>query len=106
MRRGGALELGFVASWVAATLGPAEALWLDDVERAYREPEAMIAMAPWVKDWLHEPSDSDFWNGLATDPGAVEVPVMAAGGWFDIFIDGTIRAWAARQDPRSRTQYG
>ncbi|MFB4308191.1 CocE/NonD family hydrolase [Actinomadura sp. GTD37] len=110
-RSGGALQLGFVALWMAESLVPSElarrAARGEDVAAArallaeltasaggvYAGPPADLAarlldVAPYAADWLggdlpdRVPRPDEIYQG--------EVPVLSIGGWHDIFLDGTL----------------
>jgi putative CocE/NonD family hydrolase len=115
-RTGGALQLGFVALWIAESLVPSElarrAAGGEDVAAAravvaeltasaggvYASPPADLAarlldVAPYAGDWLggelpdRVPRPEELYKG--------EVPVLSIGGWHDIFLDGTLEGHAA-----------
>jgi predicted acyl esterase len=105
--RNGVLELGFVAAWIAAGLGPIDGLWLDGIERAHADPECLVGLAPWVREWFTQPQDSRYWRERsATAARAVGIPALSIGGWYDIFLAGTLRAHGARHNPADRLIIG
>jgi uncharacterized protein len=44
------------------------------------------------RDWVRHQSYDDYWRDIADDElySKVQVPVHTSGGWFDIFLNGTI----------------
>jgi predicted acyl esterase len=100
----GVLELGFITSWIAAALAEEQDRWVDEVERAYVEREAVIALTPWARTWFQEPPGSAFWEAMAVRSAGV--PILAVGGWYDAFLRATLRAFAEDRDPRSRLIVG
>jgi len=52
-----------------------------------------------VPVWQSHPSDDAFWKGFDSDAraGQATAPTLHFGGWWDIFSQGTIDAFAARQ---------
>jgi predicted acyl esterase len=100
----GVLELGFVTSWIAAALAGANNRWVDEVERAYVEREAVIGLTPWARTWFEERPGSAFWEGIAVPSAGV--PILALGGWYDTFLRATLRAFAEDSNPRSRLIIG
>ncbi|WP_181410025.1 CocE/NonD family hydrolase [Paenibacillus sp. tmac-D7] len=55
-------------------------------------PEAVKETAPYYLEWLEHPARDDYWRqiSLRENYKAIEVPALHIGGWYDIFIDGTI----------------
>ena len=100
----GVLELAFIHSWVAGTFGPQDKLWLDDVERSYTARDELIEMAPWCQPWFEEAIGSEYWESIsiAARRDQVNVPALNIGGWHDIFLDGTLRNFAADSEFRTR----
>ncbi len=106
--RDGVLELAFVGSWIAGALAADLEPWLDDVERAYSDREALLAAAPWVRQWLEEPPGSPYWQSVSAEARRekIRVPALSIGGWYDIFVAETLRAFAADPHPWSRLIVG
>ena len=106
--RGGVIELGFMHSWIAGVLGPQDSQWLDDVEHFYTARDELIEMAPWCRPWFDQPPGSAYWEtiSIAARRERVTVPALNIGGWYDIFLDGTIRNFQADSHPRSRLIIG
>jgi hypothetical protein len=52
-----------------------------------------------VAEWKAHPSQDDFWRGFDSDARATQAtaPTLHIGGWWDIFAQGTIDAFVARQ---------
>lgn len=55
-------------------------------------PESIKELAPYYEEWLNHSSRDEYWlaTSLKEQYGAIEVPALHIGGWYDIFIDGTI----------------
>ncbi len=106
--QGGALELGFVATWTRF-------LALDTLDRRLASGNALDSdkrlplsrltaletgtsgdLAPYVREWLTHPTDDAFWQGISIEPryGAIRIPVLHSGGWYDVFLRGTLRGYA------------
>jgi uncharacterized protein len=51
------------------------------------------ALEPWYLDWLAHPTDDAYWQQWAIDKdySRIKVPVFNVGGWYDLFLEGTIR---------------
>ncbi|GLZ06189.1 esterase [Actinomadura sp. NBRC 104412] len=127
-RAGGALQLGFVALWIAESLIPSElarrAARGEDVAAArallaeltasaggpYASGPADLAerlrdVAPYAGDWLGGELPAGVLGPEEVYTG--EVPVLSIGGWHDIFLDGTLEGHAvASRSPSSRLVVG
>ncbi|MUT67620.1 CocE/NonD family hydrolase [Paenibacillus sp. NEAU-GSW1] len=108
--RNGAFSLALSQSWVffaaqdtalrrkrtdwAAELGAQYAA----IHSQYRKlplsdlPEAAKETAPYYLEWLRHPTRDSYWSlhALREQYERIEVPALHIGGWYDIFIDGTI----------------
>ena len=111
--QGGALELGFTATW-GMGLAAAQLLRSDHgipepqaqaLMRAAANPHETLASRPlkdlpgisgaskfWA-DWVGHDRRDAYWEALrhSRDYSVFEVPIMHVGGWFDIFGLGTVR---------------
>ena len=64
------------------------------------------------RDWIEHPSYDDYWKAISDEErfDKVKVPIHTSGGWFDIFLAGTIngytgmRARGGSPDARSKTR--
>jgi uncharacterized protein len=106
--REGVPEHGFLTTWTAGSLVPPALQWLDDAERASEDVDAVAAMAAWMTDWLSEPADSAYWRerSVAGRRDEVQVPALMTGGWYDIFLAATLRAFARSRSPADRLLLG
>ena len=114
--QGGAFELGFNLSWsmsLTASNWPnlsrrlllqpdaLEALITakDDLNESYAHlpmqdlPHLRGSLAPYYYDWLEHPEYDDYWQRLSIEEShsEIDVPAFNIGGWYDIFLGGTIR---------------
>lgn len=115
--QGGAFELGFNISWTLNQLtlanfsAHAAAMDLpagrrsellqavDEMDAAFRHrplqdfPHLQDGLADYFYDWLAHPSFDDYWKRLCIEDqhSQVAVPALNIGGWYDIFLGGTIR---------------
>jgi predicted acyl esterase len=106
--RSGVVEHGFLGTWSAAGLGPLETRWYDEPERAYDDLDGLAAIAPWTPAWFAEPADSDYWRArsVAARRDAIDVPVLAVGGWYDLFLAATLRSFGRSRHPADRLVIG
>lgn len=113
--QGGAFELSFNYSWTVTQLAPDRVMRLkatgEDVADVYQTllttidtidsgfeqlplgiDESLAQSAPWYKDWVDHPSYDSYWETLDVSKrhGTLSVPALNLGGWYDIFLKGTI----------------
>ncbi len=116
--QGGAFQLGFVLFWTLAYYAIPEMYRrisqrrarltelhpllqaLAQIDTLYqRMPLTAVPelehIAPFYRDWLLHPPDSSFWQTKAAKVAyeQVAVPVLNIGGWYDIFLPGTLRSY-------------
>jgi putative CocE/NonD family hydrolase len=114
--RGGAHQLAFTRSWTMRTrlahlqyesAPPGTAAQRARLEHAVAELESWYRMLPlkWcpplegVADWyfthLAHPEDGPYWwqTNMCLRFAEVDVPILHFGAWFDVFLDGTLRAF-------------
>ena len=103
----GVPEHGFLSTWSAVTLVAPDESWLEAPERALDDLDALARIAPWTEHW-YGPADSAYWAqlGLPTPGDKRQVPAFIAGGWYDIFLAGTLASFARSSDPRDRLVLG
>jgi putative CocE/NonD family hydrolase len=114
--QGGAFQLGFNLFWVQIMAGRGKRTKL---EEQYKH--LPLRTAPLVHDspsgrfyreWLDHPTLDEHWRALSIDARYhdVEVPAFNIGGWYDIFLGGTLenfsrmRREAGSERARSRTR--
>jgi putative CocE/NonD family hydrolase len=104
----GALRLGFVAYW--AMLLELAVLRRAGDEAGFNAQFAALGQMPglnWTlpltalpsledvsywRDWISHPSYDDYWRPLSIDAdyARIAVPALHTGGWYDVFVRGTI----------------
>jgi putative CocE/NonD family hydrolase len=115
--QGGAFELGFNISWTLNILALANFATIAEVKNVPQQrqqellkavdgmTEAFLAspmkdlpylkdgLAPYFYDWLAHPSFDDYWKKLCIEDQHSNIGASALhiGGWYDIFLGGTIR---------------
>jgi putative CocE/NonD family hydrolase len=115
--QGGALSLAFVAYW-SNLLGMQTASRAGDLDTFSALNESLSSAADWFWhlpleeypplldrgapyffDWLAHPTNDDYWTrwSIEEDYQRIEVPAMHIGGWYDIFIKGTVRNFVGMQ---------
>ena len=121
--QGGAFALGFNASWTLARLAPDTYMRLiqKDVASADRLGQLIGAIddlrawfqhlplkdfpflnevAPYFYDWLSHSDDDEYWArwNIEARHSAVGVPACNVGGWYDIFLGGTLRNYLGMRE--------
>ncbi|MDP6714310.1 MAG: CocE/NonD family hydrolase, partial [SAR202 cluster bacterium] len=130
--RGGAFELGFNMGWARSnTLSNLSHLAEgDDIERhreilegvnaaaddwhgrlpIYPTPY-MTGLSDWYNEWLDNPTDGSYWWQFSVEKfhDQIQTPIYHLGGWFDIFLNGTLKNYMgikkrARTDKARQSQ--
>jgi len=122
--QGGAFALGFNVSWtlgnltlanfqhLAARLNLSQArrqslvAAVDALESAFTFlplkafPHLKDGLADYFYDWLAHPSYDDYWQQLSIEDSYAHMrtPVYHIGGWYDIFLGGTIRNYLGMRE--------
>ena len=122
--QGGAFELGFNLSWAMGSLSSAN--WANLSRRLLLPPEQLESLieakdnlpagfkflpmqdlpdlkgslAPYYYDWLAHPEYDDYWRRVCIEESHTEitVPAFNFGGWYDIFLGGTIRNYVRMRE--------
>ncbi|GAA4116343.1 CocE/NonD family hydrolase [Nocardioides fonticola] len=114
VRQGGAVNLGFLLTWIIEALAPHDlerrGIAADDPRRLLldsllADPRAALhrlpvldggleAIAPWLADWLATPDDE---QGDGQDDGQDDagVPALHVAGLHDVFLEGSLATYAA-----------
>ena len=121
--QGGAFALGFNASWTMTGLAPDTAMRLakdrpelrDDVGQLLSGIDDMCdafrhlplkdfpffhQSASYFYDWVAHPDDDDYWAQINIENrhDTIPVPACNVGGWYDIFLGGTIRNYLGMRE--------
>lgn len=97
--QGGAFELGFNLFWLHLMRDHARG-GLDDQYRRLPLLDAPLVadspMGPMYREWLAHPAYDEHWRALSIRGryGSVRVPAFNVGGWYDIFLGGTLENFA------------
>lgn len=98
----GAMNYAFALSWGAVSIdgqvSQATGSAVDWVQ-AYRHlplvdaPTAAGHRATYFRDWATHPTRDAYWDDISfeNDYDKVEVPMLSVGGWYDIFVRGTLK---------------
>jgi putative CocE/NonD family hydrolase len=112
--RDGAFELGFCLNWAQivtvtnlahlvegteverqqAVLQQVKKEMSDWYERLPQYPcPFLVGLSDWYNDWLEHPEDGPYWweFNIERFHDQVETPTYHLGGWFDIFLAGTLK---------------
>ena len=122
--QGGAFELGFNVSWTMGQLTLANIKSIssgkavsdeareelgravDSMESAFKHlptaelPYLKEGLAEYYYDWLAHPDYDDYWKALSIEENhsRLNVPAYHIGGWYDIFLGGTIRNYLGMRE--------
>jgi uncharacterized protein len=63
---------------------------------AFAGNTGLAAIDPWYLDWIHHSTDDAYWEQWAIDAdySRIKVPVYQMGGWYDLFLYGTLANYA------------
>ena len=114
----GAFLQGFSQNWTTGNLAMGQVDRLDASEEKKREARGRLMelagnprkameqlplsdigafltesrLAPYYADWLAHPTSDDYWSrwNMANHHQNIDVPVLAIGGWYDMFLHGTL----------------
>ncbi len=127
--QGGAFCLGFNLSWTMTALAPDRLMkarahdpqapgelgrviggidemrqWLEVL--ALRELPMFRIGAPYFFDWLEHPAYDDYWRRIDVEAyhERITVPAFNIGGWYDIFLGGTLRNFTGMQSRGASAQ--
>lgn len=121
--QGGAFQLGFNLHWCLFSLGLGELLRqvgtgsaeaerlaelveaIDDNDALYRRlpltdvPE-LDGLADYYREWLAHPTYDGFWRATAPRESwdRITVPALNMGGWYDLFLKGTIANYVGMKE--------
>ncbi len=120
--QGGAFALGFNLSWTMTALAPDRLMkarahdraaseelgrvisgidrmreWLDAI--ALKDLPLFRIGAPFFFDWLQHPAYDDYWRRIDVQAhhDRIAVPAFNIGGWYDIFLGGTLSNFTGMQ---------
>ncbi|HKV43967.1 MAG TPA: CocE/NonD family hydrolase [bacterium] len=117
--RGGALHLAFTESWgVNLAQDTARRRELPQVEADLFAQFSAAGLAfgtlpikeyallrgdgiaPWFRDWLDHPSRDEYWERWSIERrhANIRVPAMHIAGWYDIFLDGSLRNYVGLRE--------
>jgi putative CocE/NonD family hydrolase len=100
--QGGAFQLGFNLFW-AQMMGESKRQRRMSLGDEFRylplTDPPMLADSPvgrYYREWLAHCTDDEFWSALSPNRryGRVEVPALNIGGWYDLFLGGTLENYS------------
>jgi putative CocE/NonD family hydrolase len=102
--QGGAFEFGFNLFWVHLMTDPKARGSLDEHYRhlPISDPP-LLADSPagrFYREWLAHPTYDEHWRRLSIRGryGDVSVPAYVVGGWYDVFLAGTLENYTRMRD--------
>jgi putative CocE/NonD family hydrolase len=102
--QGGAFQLGFNLFWVHLMTDPKGRGSLDQHFRHLPVTNPpLLEESPagvFYREWVAHPTYDEHWRRLSIRGryGDVEVPAFIVGGWFDVFLGGTLENFAGLRD--------
>ena len=122
--QGGAFELGFNLSWAVGHLTAANWANLtkrldlskegledmikvkDSLTESFNHlplqnyPHLQDSLAPYYYGWLDHPEYDEYWKEVCIEEShsEISVPAFNIGGWYDIFLGGTIRNYTRMKE--------
>ncbi|MFQ5426242.1 MAG: CocE/NonD family hydrolase, partial [Gaiellales bacterium] len=108
----GAFELAFAASWAnylaldtarsqadlaaygqlaVALAGSAGGFWSLPIAQY---PPLAGQEAGYFFDWVAHPTFDEYWRTIEVDYDLVDAPALHLGGWYDVFVRGTVRSFS------------
>jgi putative CocE/NonD family hydrolase len=96
---GGAFQFGFNVFWIWLMSRPREIGRLDQVYRHLPLRTLPIEDLAWARlyaHWLAHSTNDHYWRSLSINRRyeQIEVPALIVGGWYDVFIRGTLENYA------------
>jgi hypothetical protein len=94
--QGGAFQLGFNLFWLQVMAGRGKRARLaEQYEHLPLKTAPLVTDSPsgrFYREWLEHAVLDDYWRTLSIDSsyGDVRVPALNVGGWYDIFLGGTL----------------
>ncbi len=67
---------------------------------AHRAETQRAGLRQFYVDQLEEEYDTELFRRSTADPGALEIPALFIGGWYDYFAAATVRAFRAARGPK------
>jgi putative CocE/NonD family hydrolase len=100
---GGAFQFGFNVFWIWLMSNPREVAKLEGVYRHLPLRTLPIDDLAWARlyaHWLAHSTDDHYWRSLSINRRyeQIEVPALIVGGWYDVFIRGTLENYAGMRD--------
>jgi putative CocE/NonD family hydrolase len=106
--QGGAFQLGFNLFWVhLMTSGKGKISLEEQFEHLPLTNPPLLEHSEagrFYREWLSHPTDDEHWRSLSINRryAAVKVPALNVGGWYDIFLRGTLENYVGmRRDAGS-----
>jgi uncharacterized protein len=102
--QGGAFQLGFNLFWAQMMTAPRMRSSLGEQFRHLPLTDAPLLAgndaARFYRDWLAHPTRDEYWEGLgsSTRSARVAVPALVVGGWYDVFLAGTLEHYCRIRD--------
>lgn len=101
--QGGAFQLGFNLFWIQLMAGRRRRGSMGEEFRhlPLTDPPLLEeGVGRFYREWLEHPTHDAYWRALSLDGrhGSVEVPAFNVGGWYDLFLGGTLTNFTRMRD--------
>lgn len=101
--QGGAFQLGFNLFWIKLMSDARGASRVVDLYRHLPLTTVPIDDPAWARiygDWLSHSTDDEYWQTLSFNRRyeSVRAPAFIVGGWYDVFLGGTIENFVGLRD--------
>ena len=70
-------------------------------DRIPARPEVLRSLDSFFHDWVANPKEGSYWQGLTPQLDQVDLPMLHIGGWFDPYLRGDVRL---HQEMTARSQ--
>jgi len=107
---GGAFALSFNTMWgalsISARVGQDMATEPVDWNELFKSlpvgqiPALLGRSVPWFADWLAHPTRDDYWKSISIADyyEKIKAPAYNVGGWYDIFLEGTLENFSGLRE--------
>lgn len=125
--QGGAFNLGFNLSWTYGVsidtilrMVKENKASMDDINQTMHSlsniseqlkirpyKDAVNKKITWYQEWLNHPTYDDYWKKISpkVHHHEIDTPVFNVGGWFDVFLGGTLDNYCGRNERKAASNH-